>query len=256
MRRKPLLAMLTCRRVAPFVMVILFATAAIAASIRHVLAAEEDLDGIMRARCPAYVAWIKAHPGIAPTFLDPVPPDLPPRDPLLREDLLQMAKADQDARARIHPGAGLSESAVRDVYLVDANNLARLELITALSGFPTAEIVGRDGVGALWLLVQHADADPDFQTRALEELQALAARGDLGRDSLAMLTDRVRLARGEPQVYGTQFLIDEGVFDMRSTEDIDHVEERRRSVGLPPLADYKCALRVMYGVSGPAHDAG
>jgi hypothetical protein len=247
--------MLAYRHAEQFVMVILFA-AGFAGSIQHVVAADVDLDGIMRSRCPAYVAWLKVHPRVVPASLSPVLPDLPPRDPLLREDLVQMAKADQNARARIHPGAGLSEDAVRDVYLVDANNLARLKLITALSGFPTAEMVGRDGVGALWLLVQHADADSEFQTRALEELQPLADRGDLGRDSLAMLTDRVRLARGERQVYGTQFLIGEGVFEMRSTEDIDHVEERRRSVGLPPLTDYECALRVMYGVSGPAHDAG
>jgi hypothetical protein len=230
-----------------FALVILMATAATATDIRHVKAADEDLDANMRTRCPAYVAWLKAHPSAALAPLDPVPPDYPPTDPLLRAELLQMAKADQDARARIHPGAGLSESAVRNVYSVDANNLAWLKLITALTGFPTAAEVGRDGVGALWLLVQHADADLEFQTRALEELQPLAAQGDLGRDSIAMLTDRVRLARGEAQVYGTQFLIDKGVFAMRLTEDVDHVEERRRSVGLPPLAYYECALRVIYG---------
>jgi hypothetical protein len=162
-----------------------------------------------------------------------------------------MARADQEARAQIRPGTGLSGRAVRDVHLIDAHNLAELKLLTTLFGFPTSEGIGRDGVDALWLLVQHADADPEFQARALVELQPLADRGDLGRDSMAKLTDRVRLAQGEPQLYATQFLIDQGVLVLRLTEDLDHLEERRRSAGLPPLADYECAMRVTFGVSGP-----
>lgn len=237
---------------ARFSLLLLMASVAAGAGTGRARArAADDLDANMRVRCPAYVAWRMTHPSTPPAYPGPVPPDLPPRDPILRADLLQMAEADQRARARIHPGADLSESAVHDVYTVDPNNLAQLKLIIALSGFPTTEVVGRDGVGALWLLVQHADADPEFQVRALEQLQPLAAQGELGRDSIAMLTDRVRLARGEPQIYGTQFLIDKGVFAMRLTEDVDHVEERRRSVGLPPLSDYECALRVMYGAPAP-----
>jgi hypothetical protein len=65
-----------------------------------------------------------------------------------------------------------------------------------------------------------------------------------------MLTDRALLAAGKQQRYATQFAIRNGEQQLSPTEDMDHVDQRRDAVGLPPLADYRCAMRVFYGPSG------
>lgn len=64
----------------------------------------------------------------------------------------------------------------------------------------------------------------------------------------ALLTDRVLLARGLPQVYGTQFTSDEaGVMRPRSTVDWAQVDQRRAEMGLAPMAVYAETMAEAYG---------
>jgi hypothetical protein len=49
--------------------------------------------------------------------------------------------------------------------------------------------------------------------------------------------------RGQPQVYGTQFMNDKLV----PIEDPRHVDERRKAVGLGPLSDYVALVCKMNG---------
>jgi hypothetical protein len=52
------------------------------------------------------------------------------------------------------------------------------------------------------------------------------------------LTDRVLLAEGKKQVYGTQFTLVNGKCKPRPLEDEANVDQRRKEVGLRPLAEY------------------
>ncbi len=58
--------------------------------------------------------------------------------------------------------------------------------------------------------------------------------------SLALLEDRVALGEGRKQVYGSQIGFDEptGKMYVLPLEDPDHVDKRRATMGLGPLADY------------------
>ena len=60
-------------------------------------------------------------------------------------------------------------------------------------------------VRAIWLVAVHADRDPELQRRLLDALEPMAARGDLSAQDVAQLADKIHVARGEPQRYGTQF---------------------------------------------------
>jgi hypothetical protein len=75
-----------------------------------------------------------------------------------------------------------------------------------------------------------------------------AGQGKASRTDLAYLTDRVLLAEGEPQEYGTQAMVRDGRYAPRNLRDPGGVDERRASAGLPPLAEY---LEHMTQVSGP-----
>jgi hypothetical protein len=103
-------------------------------------------------------------------------------------------------------------------------------------------MVGYDGLEATWLLIQHADADPAFQAEMLTEVRRSVKARDLDLQLYAMLTDRVLLAQGEKQRYGTQLEISNQGLTPRSLEDPEHVDKRRRAMGLIPLADYECWL--------------
>jgi hypothetical protein len=98
---------------------------------------------------------------------------------------------------------------------------------------------GAEADNGAWFLVQHADADPDFQERVLGRLESLVATGDTSRRHYAYLFDRVALARGRPQRYGTQMTCaGPGVWKSRPVEAPETLDARRAEVGLPPEADY------------------
>ena len=59
-----------------------------------------------------------------------------------------------------------------------------------------------------------------------------------------MLEDRIRFFEGRPQRYGTQFDWDaEGKLSPGDVEDPHRLDERRRAIGLPPLAEQMAEAR-------------
>jgi len=80
-----------------------------------------------------------------------------------------------------------------------------------------------------------------LQKRSLELMTAAAAVGQAEPAKLAYLTDRVLVAEGKQQRYGTQFGADaDGVQRPYAWEtlgaDERSIDIRRARVGLPPLA--------------------
>ena len=135
---------------------------------------------------------------------------------------------------------------------MDASNTAWLKREIERSGFPKPAQVGAQGVSDAWLLVQHADGDPDFQASVLGMLEPRVLDGSIPASDYAMLVDRVRINQGKPQRYGTQFTSDperSGGMRPSPVEDELHLDERRAHMGLMPLRDYECALRATYTVA-------
>lgn len=173
--------------------------------------------------------------------------------PALRENLLLMARQDQEARAfLLSSGWPLDPGNPQVQWLnqVDSRNRARLKHIVNQDGFPTAEQVGLDGVEAAWLMTIHAGSDPDFQERVLSLTTRHVQRGEVGSDQVAMLTDDLLAGRGKPQRYGSNFEMRDGAWRPTPIEDEANVDERRKSVGLGSLENYACFIRAMYGSSG------
>jgi hypothetical protein len=113
-------------------------------------------------------------------------------------------------------------------------------------GWPGRPLVGEDGAKAAWLLAQHADGRPDLQRRFLDLLRAAVATGNAAGFELAYLEDRVRVADGRPQLYGTQFQGRGEDLAPHPIEDPDHLDQRRAAAGLPPFAEYEARIRARY----------
>jgi hypothetical protein len=186
-------------------------------------------------------------------------------DRALRAELLDMADADQEARQRVNhlmasddelraaysrltdperstPGVieGKPESlppVLREMLETDSANLVRLRQIVECYGWPGRRLVGDDGAAAAWLLALHADRDRDFQRRCLARLAEAAADGDANLRQVAWLTDRLLLADGKDQRFGTVILLPNGRPEAYRLADLERVETRRAQMGLSPLRD-------------------
>jgi hypothetical protein len=159
------------------------------------------------------------------------------RDPKLRDEIMNMMAEDQKAR----PG-GLAhvqtpvELAERD--RVDAIHAKRVREIVKDVGWPGISLVGTNAARGMWLLVQHFElADQD---QYLPLIEKAVARKEAFPQDFAYLLDRVRLMHGQKQVYGTQYItLKEGECIRAPLEDPDHVDERRKSIGLPTMLEYE-----------------
>ena len=160
--------------------------------------------------------------------------------PELRVELLRRAERDQAARSE-------PEADWELVTSVDAENLAWLKNVVAEVGWPGRSMVGEDGAHAAWLLAQHADSDPTFQRMCLELMSEAVGRGEASRPEVAYLTDRVLLAEGRPQEYGTQMTARKEGWSPRRLRDPGHVDDRRAVMSLGTMAEYIADMERAYG---------
>jgi hypothetical protein len=171
-------------------------------------------------------------------------------DSAFRYNLLDRVARDQAVRdtlvSQLRTTGAPTPALIASLQHVDSSNLAWIKPRLQTTGFPTPDAVGRDGVQAAFLLVQHADADPAFQAEMLPLLQVAFERGDVAGQEIALLTDRVAKAQGRAQPYGTQTTIRDGVVIFDPIADSANVDARRQSLGLPTLADYKRLLDSIY----------
>jgi hypothetical protein len=168
----------------------------------------------------------------------------------LLAELLRRRDNDQAARAAV-PTAG--RDAYRHAMAVDDDNAAWLKKVLDTVGWPGRSLVGEEGSHAAWLLAQHADRRPGLQRRCLELLEVAAAAGEASAADLAYLTDRVLLASGESQIYGTQFTGQEGRYVACRLRDPATVDDRRASAGLGTLQESLDRALELYGPPAPAH---
>lgn len=173
--------------------------------------------------------------------------------PELRAELLEMAEADQAARHELveslQAGGEPDSALVAELMALDARHTARMKQVLVEHGWPGISAVGADGSGAAFLLVQHSDRDPAFQKMALELLEDAWRDGEASGQDFALLTDRVRVHEGRPQLYGTQASIEDGRLVFDPIADSASVDARRAELGLPPLAQYRALLEETYGIA-------
>jgi len=157
----------------------------------------------------------------------------------LRVELLERAGRDQAARESVKPAHDMRQWE-QIVEPVDRANTTRLRQIMAEHGWPGHQLVGEAGAHAAWLLAQHAPAD--FQEECLPLLEDAVARGDASPWDLAYLSDRVLMYRGQPQFYGTQYLVKDGVLTLWAVREPAGLDGRRAALGLQPEAQNRARL--------------
>lgn len=171
--------------------------------------------------------------------------------PDLRDEILAMAKKDQDVQMVIMQKMQAGEEVLASDWSrkdsVFVSHIKRADEILDKHEWPGFKLVGADGSQGFFLIVQHADSDTAFQKKALKHLKNAYKNKDAAGINLAYLTDRVLVAEGEPQQYGTQLSYDEKACpvpgDINNPEEVD---VRRAEMGIEPLGQYiKTAITAM-----------
>jgi hypothetical protein len=159
-------------------------------------------------------------------------------DSRLADELVAMAELDQKVAGELAATGALYEGYHPRMVVIHEKNASRLQAIIAEIGWPTERLVGSEAAKAAWLIAQHAISQPEFQRSCLKRLAEAAREHTVPLWQPAMLEDRIRVFEGRLQLYGSQLEPDaHGKLRPHAIEDPERVEERRRAVGLEPLAD-------------------
>ena len=137
---------------------------------------------------------------------------------------------------------GMESKEMKDLWNTinkkDAINLVRVTKILDTYGWLGADVVGERGNSALFLVIQHSNQTT--QEKYLPMMRDAVKNGKAQGSQLALLEDRVALAQGKKQIYGSQIHRDmqTGKYFVAPIEDEANVNKRRASVGLEPLEEY------------------
>jgi Family of unknown function (DUF6624) len=171
-------------------------------------------------------------------------------DESLQTELLKMLDTDQAGRAKILAAGheyGFDSPEVdalsKTQGKVDERNVRRLKELIAAHGWPGESLVGPEGARAAFLILQHADHAT--QVEYLPLVKNAVESGDLGGQALALLQDRILIAEGRKQIYGTQLRRNKttGALELYPIEDEANVDARRAELDMQPLAEYVRKVR-------------
>lgn len=185
--------------------------------------------------------------------------------PELAKELIDRREADQKGRNKyiklIKKGKTDTpkfKTFVEELIRIDEENTNRMREIVAEIGWPTYTKVGERASNAAWIMVQHADRQPDFQAYCLPLVKEGFEAGQVNPSNYAYLYDRVKKSRGERQLYATQ-PIDHPLTDERSfggIEDEANVQANRTRMNVDqPVADYAASMNFTYTVPSTAEAA-
>jgi len=168
----------------------------------------------------------------------------------LQKVLIEMEIEDQHIRNKIgesgwqNPPKALLEQMMK----IDESNTGKLKAIIKKHHWVTKNLVGVKGVGAAFLVIQHSP-DVAFKVKMLPYLKQSYLNGEgVSGQQVALLTDRVLIAQGKKQIYGTQADVSEGKVVFSPIEDETNVDKRREEMKMPPLDFYLKIMEKMYGI--------
>ena len=167
--------------------------------------------------------------------------------PALRDELIAMRERDQAARSNCMNGTADDQAKcfVKTLEEVDKPNTKRLNEIFATHGFPTTALVGRDGVQAFVLILQHS-GDIELKKKSEKGMKRAYEAKIISVIDYTNFVDRLLTDQGKLQIYGSGFETKDGKFVMRPVVDPKNLDKRRKKIGLPPIAEYAKMLGEMY----------
>ena len=138
-----------------------------------------------------------------------------------------------------------SDADLQKIKEVDAESTSYIKKILNEFGPPSIGKIGKQASFYAWKLVQHS-ADQTLQEKYLKIMERNL--NDFNKRDYAYLKDRVLLAQGRKQIYGTQFTKDpSGSYIAINLDNPEHVNERRSDMELDTLEENIERMKRLYG---------
>ena len=121
---------------------------------------------------------------------------------------------------------------------VDSLNLITVTTLLDNEGWLGPQDVGMFASQGLFLVIQHANLAT--QEKYFPMIEKAEKDGKTLSSNLAILKDRIAVRKGEDQLYGSQGFTDKTTKKkfLYPIVDVDNLESRRVSMGLPPMDKY------------------
>lgn len=124
------------------------------------------------------------------------------------------------------------------------NQIKVASIIEVLGKYPGRSLVGTSQEEIAWLVIQHAPSV--YQEMYFPYIQEAVEQHDLDPKYLAYSIDRLHMAKGVPQIYGTQYRVVDGVNKLYPVQDLNDVDWLRNSLGLEPLKKYMDQNKILH----------
>ncbi len=156
----------------------------------------------------------------------------------IAKEIVELQNADLELRDKLIQNGKLFDGYNKEMEALHNRHAEILDNIIEKHGFPTVENVGKKANDAAWLVIQHSISKPEFMKKCAVLLEKAVAENQADAKQLAYLTDRIAIFEDRAQLYGTQFDWDEnGEMSPKLFDDLEKVNERRKSVGLNSLQE-------------------
>ncbi len=162
----------------------------------------------------------------------------------LQQAIIKRSEEEQTLRALWSESTEVEAKQLRaQIDALDLKNASLIEEVINKYGWPGFSKVGKEGSHGFFILVQHTP-NLALKERALKLLQEALKNQEAQKDHFALLKDRVSVSKGLPQLYGTQFQDD--FITPYPIEDEEHLEERRKEMGLSSMEEYRQGMKRLY----------
>jgi hypothetical protein len=169
--------------------------------------------------------------------------DLKPKFPELAARLNMLFDSTQNHRRQVKPTMDKfgQNSAEHKAILADIarhDSLDRVEILKLLDekGWLGSKDVGIKGTTMIFMVLQMSKLE--VQEKYFPIVDKAAKEGKIKKANWATLKDQILVAKGQKQLYGTQFKVDKEAKTrtIYPVEDIDNMNKRREEVGLQTVS--------------------
>ena len=176
--------------------------------------------------------------------VDSSPPTTPNKK--LREEVIKMANKQRELLLEVVDNDQKKKSDREKLHKTYEEHTVKLCQILKTNGWPTATLIGEDGVLATFQILKNAGTF-ELQRDLLPVIIAVAKKDPTQKREFTGLFDRLRVSAGMKQLFGSQAFSNAGFLILYPIEDEANVDARRKQYDLSPLEDYIRILERTYG---------
>ena len=122
---------------------------------------------------------------------------------------------------------------LKEMVKVDYDNLSTVVSILESCGMPNLETVTKNQLRAIFFALQHSP-ESKYREKYFPLIQMAVVNGDLHKEMLALMSDRILMHNDHPQIFGTQIQGDQ-LYKLYNPENVN---VRREAMDMSPIEEY------------------